>query len=175
MKASTPLKQICASLFALTLMAACATPPPNPAPVPATVQQVAPATVIDVGQGVHKTPASFRLAINTSDGGDFSIKANSSGTTNAVAADISSFDVYLIDSAAAPSGAITSAFGPFNVSANLSGGQQTIVFNNVTTSTNDYYIAVKAKNAGGRPHLYGQQHLTIGRGSDLAGCLGCHH
>ncbi|PIQ25826.1 hypothetical protein COW36_22050 [bacterium (Candidatus Blackallbacteria) CG17_big_fil_post_rev_8_21_14_2_50_48_46] len=160
MKASTPLKTLATSFFALSLVVACATPTPAPVSVSSVLQQgiqetsmnvqkaLAQPTIIDVGRGQIKTPASFKLTIKAADGG-FAVKASSSGTRNSVAADISSFDVYLIDSVAAPSGAITAAHGPFNVTASLVTGQQTITFNNVTTSTNNYYVAIKAKDSGG--------------------------
>lgn len=151
MKVSNTFKTLCTALFSLTLVVACGAPASNPVtPNPAPVVQapIAASSVIDVSRGAYKTPASFRITIQTADGG-FATKANSNGTASSKVADIANFDVYLIDSASAPTGAITSRFGPFEVTANLSLSQQTIIFNNVPSSTNKFYVAIKAKDTGG--------------------------
>lgn len=120
-------------------------------------------TIADVGKGI-KTGAAFSVKLDFTDGKkreNFSVKASSSGTTNSTSANITSVDVWLIDSAGAPSGALTAAFGPFNV-VRTGAGPYTIVFNNVTTSTNKYYVAIRAKN--------GAANITnLGSGATIGG------
>jgi len=133
---------------------------------PTHVTQVNPAyfqviSSIDVGQGL-KTPAQFSLNIQTQNC-LFAVQANSDGVAHKRATDIQSFDVYLIDSATAPSGSLTPAHGPYIVSASLSSGQQTIQFNNVTASSNDYYVAIKAKDSGG------ENITNTGSGASISG------
>lgn len=149
MKVSTPFKTLCTALFSLSLVVACGSPASNPVQAPVTPVVQAPVTaasVVDVSRGAFKTPASFTLKIQTANGG-FATKANLNGTASSKVADISKFDVYLIDSASAPAGAITPRFGPYEVTANLSLSQQTITFNNVPSSNNKFYVAIKAKDA----------------------------
>ncbi|MEZ0368787.1 MAG: hypothetical protein ACAI44_06840 [Candidatus Sericytochromatia bacterium] len=120
-------------------------------------------TIADVGNGIQ-TGASFSLKLNFEDGQkieDFAMKASSSGTSNSTTANITAVDVWLVDSAAAPTGTLTPAFGPFNV-VRTGAGPYTIVFNNVTTSANKYYVAIRALNSGANI-------TNIGSGASIAG------
>jgi len=148
-KLTKKLSSVTASIFALSLFAACAAPTPvmqaslssfETVQKVAVTQQSMSTTVIDVGQGI-KTPATFSVTINAESGG-FTTQASSSGTTNSVIADVDEFHVYLIDKGTAPTGTETAAFGPFTVAT--TGATQTITFSNVTESTNDFYVAIAA-------------------------------
>jgi len=111
-------------------------------------------TVLDAGNGA-KTGASFAFKLNFGNGG-FKTKASSSGTAGkTVSSDLTQLRVYLLDSAGTPSGNFTSpsivSAGPFLVtkSASLTSGglPQTVVFSNVKSSTNRYYVAVAGLNS----------------------------
>ncbi len=101
-------------------------------------------TVLDVGRGA-RTTASVVMKISLINGrGRLTTKDSAGGESNKVSTDITAFEVYLVDSASAPSGALSAAFGPFTIPVNLTAMSQTIVFTNVTTSIGRFYVAVKA-------------------------------
>lgn len=102
--------------------------------------------VADAGQG-KKTPASLSLKIDYSGGHDksFSTKASVNGSAPKVAADVQSFQVWLIDTASAiPTGALTAVAGPFTIT--YTGSPQTLFLDNVPPSANQYFVAVAARD-----------------------------
>jgi hypothetical protein len=104
--------------------------------------------VADVGKG-KKTPASLSMKIvyQQGDKADFKTLASSNGTAPKTAANVQTLQVWLLDTAAAiPSGNLTanSVAGPFSVT--FSGTPQTLFLDNVPPSTNQYFVAVAARD-----------------------------
>lgn len=105
-------------------------------------------SIFDVGKNSAKTPVALGLHFDIKAGaGQRRVQDSSSGTPNSVFADVDHFKCWLIDSATPPTGALTAAFGPFTIATSTN--PQEIIFNNVTTSTNKYYMAVAAYDSGG--------------------------
>ncbi len=96
----------------------------------------------------EKPGASFTLRVNSNEG--FAIKQSTNGTAASVAADIDSYDVFLIESATTPSGTITSA-AVRGEALGLASTSNAFLFENVSANTpgSKYYVVIKAKDSDG--------------------------
>lgn len=77
-------------------------------------------------------------------------QSNTSGSPNAMVSEIASFKLYLVDSGSTPNGPLTASYGPFQISANLTAGQQNLVFNHLRSSNQAYYVAILALDSQGQ-------------------------
>ncbi len=112
-------------------------------------------TVLDAGNG-QKTSASFALKINFG-AGVFKTKVSVAGTAGKKFSDVTKLDIFLIESASAPTGNISglitvpNSFLNFPITYASSGDTKLITFKNVkaNTGSNRYYVAVAAKGSAG--------------------------